>query len=275
MMPVEATTPPIIVIGMHRSGTTLLTRMLEVCGVFWGVHKDEYNEAKSFQALNEKLFAMANCSWDNPEPVEALFADPLLANEAETMVRRSMDAHFFSSHLGWRWKPHHHPLSNFCNPWGWKDPRNIFTLPVWRRIFPRARIIHILRNGVDVAASLWRRETSRPEGFDHPHYSPRCQSLDGCFTLWKSYVLRARRHVSKIENAVEIRFEHLIEKPEATLHSLADFIGLQSDERLARAVSMIYPERRFAFINDSTIQEFRRRVENDELLAELGYCFLP
>ena len=275
MMPAEATTPPIIVIGMHRSGTTLLTGMLEVCGVFWGVHKDEYNEAKSFQALNEKLFAMANCSWDNPEPVEALFADPLLANEAETLVRRSMDAHFFSSYLGWWWKPHHHPLSNFCNPWGWKDPRNIFTLPVWLRIFPRARIIHILRNGVDVAASLWRRETSRPEGFDHPHYSPRCQSLDGCFTLWKSYVLMARRHVSKIENAVEIRFEHLIEKPEATLHSLADFIGLESDERLARAVSMIYPERRFAFINDSTIQEFRRRVENDELLAELGYCLLP
>lgn len=271
----ELSTSPIIVICMHRSGSTLLTGMLEVCGVFWGVSKDEYNEAKSFQTLNEELFAMANCSWDNPEPVEALLADPLLADEAEALVRRSMGAQFFSSYLGLGWQPLHRPVSNLCNPWGWKDPRNIFTLPVWRRIFPQARVIHILRNGVDVTASLWRRETSRPEGFNHPHYSPRCQSLDGCFSLWKSYVLSARRHVSKIENAVEIHFEDLIEKPESTLRSLADFIELELDGRIARAISMINPERRSPFINDSTIQAFRRRVGSDSLLAELGYCPLP
>ena len=47
--------PPIIVIGMHRSGTTLLTRMMERCGVFWGTVKDEYNEATCFQSINEAI----------------------------------------------------------------------------------------------------------------------------------------------------------------------------------------------------------------------------
>jgi hypothetical protein len=42
--------------------------------------------------------------------------------------------------------------------WGWKDPRNSITLPVWLKLFPDARVIHIVRNGVDVAESLYRRQ---------------------------------------------------------------------------------------------------------------------
>jgi hypothetical protein len=45
--------------------------------------------------------------------------------------------------------------------WGWKDPRNIFLLPLWLDIFPDAKIIHVFRNGVDVAYSLAQREKSR------------------------------------------------------------------------------------------------------------------
>ena len=46
-------------------------------------------------------------------------------------------------------------------PWGWKDPRNTFLLPLWRDIFPEAKVIHVIRNGVDVAASLLTREEKR------------------------------------------------------------------------------------------------------------------
>ena len=72
----ENITSPIIVIGMHRSGTTLLTRMLEVCGVFWGALPDEYNESAFFQFSNEALFAMASATWDAPAPMEHFLGHP-------------------------------------------------------------------------------------------------------------------------------------------------------------------------------------------------------
>jgi hypothetical protein len=48
-------------------------------------------------------------------------------------------------------------------PWGWKDPRNTFLLPLWLTIFPEAKIVHIYRNGIDIAQSLSLREGKRIE----------------------------------------------------------------------------------------------------------------
>ena len=56
--------------------------------------------------------------------------------------------------LGWKRYLAYRSLERFDQPWGWKDPRNVFTLPLWLRVFPEAKIIYIVRNGVDVAASL-------------------------------------------------------------------------------------------------------------------------
>lgn len=268
-------TSPIIVIGMHRSGTTLLTKMLEVCGVFWGGSKDEYNESIGFQSINEKLFAMANAAWDNPEPVESLLSEPRLAEDAESLIRSTLDDGFFNEYFIGH-KPFRFPeFTEEYALWGWKDPRNIFTLPVWMRFFPDARIIHIVRNGLDVSASLWLRETTRPEEREHPHYSRRCQSQDGCFKLWKTYVERARQHVHQFDNAVEIRFEDLLENHESTMFFIADFIGLELDGRLEQASAMIRPERRFAYIDNPTLKKFRCRVSKDVLLKELGYSSYP
>src|SRR5690606_33596327 len=32
--------------------------------------------------------------------------------------------------------------------WAWKDPRTSLTLPIWREVFPRAQVVHIIRNGI-------------------------------------------------------------------------------------------------------------------------------
>ena len=41
-------TPPIIIFGMHRSGTGLLVRSLERCGVFIGSYQARNNESRFF-----------------------------------------------------------------------------------------------------------------------------------------------------------------------------------------------------------------------------------
>ena len=51
--------------------------------------------------------------------------------------------------------------------WGWKDPRSSLTLPFWQALLPDMSYVVCVRNPLDVAASLERRnQLSRAEGFD-------------------------------------------------------------------------------------------------------------
>ena len=67
---------PVIVIGMHRSGTTLLTKLLEASGVHWGDDTDEYNEDVRFQALDEEIFRKGHARGDDPLPVAVRLEQP-------------------------------------------------------------------------------------------------------------------------------------------------------------------------------------------------------
>ena len=58
--------PPTIILGMHRSGTSILTRILEKLGLFVGCRKDENNEALFFLKFNDWILKQANATWDNP-----------------------------------------------------------------------------------------------------------------------------------------------------------------------------------------------------------------
>ncbi len=263
---------PIIVIGMHRSGTTLLTRMLEACGVFWGALPDEYNESAFFQSLNEALFSMASATWDSPEPVAGFFDEPDNQKQAAAFLRKRLKEGLLTEYRsgyesGKTTQPKSLPVF-----WGWKDPRNVYTLGLWLALFPDARVIHILRNGIDVALSLWQRESSRPEGPDHPHYSRQCQDLDGCFSLWKAYVHKARGWVGSIESVLEIRFEDLVATPQSILHSLAGFIGLPLDDNAAKAVDQIRPKTPLTSSRDAQLQSFIDRAGNDLLMKALDFC---
>lgn len=52
------------------------------------------------------------------------------------------------------------------DPWGWKDPRNSLTFPIWKRIFPKARpviIRKIAKPGVAKSGSgHWFRNKASP-----------------------------------------------------------------------------------------------------------------
>ena len=49
-------TPPVIIIGMSRSGTNMLTRMLDSLGLFCGSALTGNHEAVFFRELNDWLF---------------------------------------------------------------------------------------------------------------------------------------------------------------------------------------------------------------------------
>ncbi len=47
--------PPIIIVGMHRSGTSMISRILEELGIFMGKSKDANHKASFFHNLNNWL----------------------------------------------------------------------------------------------------------------------------------------------------------------------------------------------------------------------------
>lgn len=248
--------PPIIIIGMHRSGTTLLSRLLESLGLFLGKKKDENHEAVFFQGTNEWLLRQVGGAWDNPAPVR-LENHEIREKTTNYIHRYLLQSPRAVSYLGWINYFRYRQVCALSRPWGWKDPRNTFTLPLWLDIFPTAKIVHLHRAGIDVALSLQRRgrrefqlqrlyRRLRPlhwirakrGGFVH---SVRCDHLDAGLALWREYVEEASRHVAMLKNrAFEVSFEALVREPVQTLTALAKFCDLPADPAaIARAAALI------------------------------------
>jgi hypothetical protein len=146
---------PIVVIGMHRSGTRLLVDVLDKLGVFMGADRQGDAESVTFMMINEWLLHQCGAFWSEPMSAHFTLSQPEVVAELAAATRRTLAAQLdrYAGPTGWHLEGRATELPAF----GWKDPRNTFTLPVWKQVFPNLRVIHIARHGVDVAASLARR----------------------------------------------------------------------------------------------------------------------
>lgn len=265
--------PPIIVIGMHRSGTGMMTRALESLGLFVGRDKDENHESTFFQGINEWLLRQCGGSWDNPQPISHLLRNAEIRERTTDYIRRVLLASPRSvSFLGWGRYVFYRNIARLKIPWGWKDPRNTFTLPLWLDLFPEARVVHIRRHGVDVANSLVKRGRSKTlaqKVYNRSltlHWfrakkgafvmSPRCDSVRGAYSLWEEYLAQADKHVFALqERAFELSFEDLIAQPHRVIPDLCRFCGLRADDLVMKRVAEGFNrDRAFAFRRDSTAQ---------------------
>lgn len=253
---------PVVVIGMHRSGTSLVVRMLEQLGLFIGRVRDPNDEATFFLKTNEWLLRQSGGAWDHPQSIDTILQAPDAREGYAGLLREMVRSPRAMLYLGgWRYLRTRGEWS-LREPWGWKDPRTTFTLPLWREVFSQPKIVHIVRHGLDVALSLqareqqklkrwndtpngWRRKMGRYPRRQDLVSSPRCLSLRGGFTLWDAYVARARDHVrSDSLPSLELRFEELIADPEEGVRALASFCDLHPDPaRTGRCLSLVEPAR--------------------------------
>ncbi len=284
----KPTRPPVIVIGMHRSGTTLVTQALRRLGLFTGWRHEGNGEARWFLGVNEWLLHQSGGAWDRPLPIDDLFAHPTAHGLAAAYVRRTLRGPRVVSFLGPRRMLRCGSPFGLDEPWGWKDPRNTFTLPLWLDVFPGARVICVERHGLDVARSLVARErtslTQRKASFERRGWvygwwpkrhgfthSLRSATIEGGLALWLEYVRRGRREVERLgPRAMTVRYEALLASPVSQLTAVADFAGLDpSGARLDEVAAAINPQRRLAFAEDP---EGAAQCEAfADLLAEGGY----
>jgi hypothetical protein len=280
---------PVIVIGMHRSGTSMVSRMLESMGIFVGGRKESNHEATFFLEIDRWLFSQCGASWENPQPVHYLLEQKeIRARTAEYLTHYLLDSPRAISFLGWKQYLRYGSIFRLPRLWGWKCPLSTFTLPFWLDVFPNAKVIHVYRHGIDVANSLCYRSLKgmRQTRLQQLYYNLRfihwlrpkaggfiqgirCATLEGGFSLWEEYLAEARRHVLALgKNAIEIKYEELLEKPGAVLPAVAEFCDVPPGS-VEAAANLVKQERAYAYLRNP---ELRALADRQALRLELfGY----
>ena len=236
------TMEPLIVLGMHRSGTSLVVRLLFSSGIFMGRWLSRDAEAVFFQRLNRQIYSAAGSNWAEINPLLDSMKSPyFIESQAKKMVRLLVRrwvitagkpglSDFFGSPL---WNS----MKNTGSPqWGWKDPRTTLVFPIWLRVFPQARWLHIVRNGIDVAISTHRRSIKQQQKLRNRifpvDYNSTTLEFDYCFHLWEKYVNFVYEHKPLIpeDRYMEIRYEDLLAAPEKYLTGILQFINHKVDD---------------------------------------------
>ncbi|MGV3719995.1 MAG: sulfotransferase [Actinomycetota bacterium] len=261
---------PLIVIGMHGSGTSVVSHILAELGVYMGANLDSHAEAGEFFQLNEELLYRSGAGWSRPEP---FLADLSSASTTTSGVLRLLGATYGSLRTRYLAEMIRRPQST-RSVWGWKDPRTSLTLPLWLRLFPHARILHVRRDPATAAASIHRRALGEAQATSacdiggsfatrarwmllHPPAAARwigrkagwipspptedpCLDAGFCRNLAETYVAACRRHQDLGGARLEVRYEHLLEHPQDTVRMLAAFaLGDVGEARIAAAAALV------------------------------------
>jgi len=233
---------PLIVLGMHRSGTSLTVRLLHDLGIHMGSWLSRDAESVHFQRLNRRIFRAADSKWAQVDGLLRQMESPDFVAQQAARVHHAL----FTTRVPFRKAP----IASFFGPelwqrvengqsvaWGWKDPRTSLTFPVWVPIFPRARWLHILRNGVDVAISIHRRSLKQQRKLRNRlfpiDYSAATLDFSYSFRLWEQYLsfILAHKHEVPAGQYLEVRYEDLLADPETHLREIMDFAGCPLDSR--------------------------------------------
>lgn len=280
--------PPVIIIGMHRSGTGMLSRMLEELGLFVGNKTNkENNEALFFYKLNEWMLREANASWDNP------YNFNFINDSFKRQIIKVLESHLKGfrriEYLGPKFFLRYKDIKDLDFPWGWKDPRNTFTVDIWKEIFSDAKILHIYRNPIDVAESLRKREIELQRTFKKNwgkrvretlligrveyQQSLRVQNIYEGIELWREYIAKAFSLDKDFKkNILHIRYETFTENPEGILKNALNFLELKfSETDILNVVKNVKADRKFAFTGREDLIEIYNQIKNEDIMKKLEY----
>ena len=192
---------PIFIVGSPRSGTTLLR---------WIIDAHPHIMCPPCEtSLFERYYTIFNgFLWERQYSKLPLNRDTLIE-----WFRDHFDSLFIRLH-----RVSHKP--RICE----KTPAHVKYLDLITEVYPQAKIIHIIRNGENVASSL-QKVGFAPSGIT---------GLIRNSLTWKISVEKGRGHGKKLprENYLEIRYEDLINDPRLTLRLICEFVEEEFHKRM-------------------------------------------
>ena len=199
----------IVVLGMHRSGTSVIARGLQVMGVALGdrlmpahreVNPKGFWEDLDFNALDIEMMDALGSEWH--------YLSPVSRQDVEILRRKGFYARAVEL---LRAKVGNSPV------FGIKDPRITRLLPFWKEVLDHSgldvRYVLSLRNPMSVAKSLAKRD-----GLD----------FDKSYLLWLGHVLGSLAE-SQGAKRVLVDYDLLISAPDVELKKIAAVLELPLD----------------------------------------------
>lgn len=196
----------IVVLGMHRSGTSVITRGLQVLGVELGDHlmpPFEKNNPRGFwedvdiNTLNIEMLHFLKSDWHfltpiQPSDVDMLCTNGYLQRAVELLREKTAGENIF----------------------GFKDPRVAKLLPFWKRVFAHGQwnvsYVLVIRHPLSVCESLAKRD-----GLD----------FEKSYLLWLEHVIGSLVG-TEAEKRVLVDYDYFMQTPEPELTRLAKELGL-------------------------------------------------
>ena len=199
----------IVVLGMHRSGTSTITRAFNVLGVDLGdrllppVQVDNakgYFEDIDLNALNIEMLHALGSDWHCLAPIEP-----------SDVERLHQKGYFLRAVVLLRQK------TAKVSIFGFKDPRVAKLLPFWHPVFVYCGFdtgyVLVIRNPLSVAQSLAKRAGFSPEK---------------SYALWLGHVLTSLLHTEE-HRRVLVDYDHFLHAPQQDLELIAERLALQID----------------------------------------------
>ncbi len=116
-----------------------------------------------------------------------------------------------------------------------KTPHNLLYMRTLGRLFPRARFIHVVRDGRSVAASLVSQPwTDGATG----QTMPQCESAVAAARSWVETVTEVRRQAGSVPGRyLEVRYEALVNDPVRVMGTVLAFLGEPWSDRVLHHTS--------------------------------------
>ena len=254
---IPSSTAPVVIGGCGSSGTTLLRRML-----------DRHPEV--FCGPESTIFLRRMSATSDIVQRFGFEAAQIAAWRRESCTRVEFIERFQAACLARSGK----------RVWAEKTPENVRAFPQIAARFPQARLIHVIRDGRDVACSLRQAHWMPLEKITGGAARNSPEALDACIRYWAERV-RFGRELRRCPRYLEVRYEDLVAAPRETMTRLLGFLGLEFDEQVLQPAAA--PSARDdGPVVASSIGRWRREFGQAEaaiveaqaggLLRELGYA---
>ena len=266
----------LLVLGMHRSGTSALTRVVNLLGVELGTDLMEAAEGNNERGFwehqgvvtrHDRLLADLGMRWDDPRAMPRDWLTHPATLAARTDLEAILDAEFSGAAL-----------------WGVKDPRMCRLLPLWREMLAargvRMTVLHMLRHPLEIARSLERRD-AMPRGralmLWLRHQIEALTASDGAPQSWASFdrlMAGWRDEMNRVDGDLHLGFAGRMDGVGAEIdgfldvglrhHALDDDV-LKTEPALAAWVGRVYDAVRLADDGDRETALAAAREVQDEI----------
>jgi len=236
----------IVVVGMHRSGTSAVSGLLDELGVFMGKNlfapQENVNEKGFFENakvvdINDLLFDALLGSWDDPfsYDFELKYSDAY--REFELTTKKFLSNEYASYEL-----------------WGMKDPRTSLHLPFWDKMITNGNTLPcylmMLRNPLEVVASIVKRD-----GF----------SKKKALILWINYTLSTYLFCAS-KSLYILNFDSLLASPEKVMTGICEKFNIDMPQK---ELTFIEAKLRNHVDNSDTVNKDELMIIACDLYTEL------